>query len=256
MLLDYTIAFVGALLAGGINTLSGNGSAITLTILMEVIGLPPDVANGTNRLGILSNGLAATFGFHQKGRFEVTEGRRRDMYRIVGITTLGAVLGVYLSLITSNAVFRDIFRYLLIVMLGVILVKPKRWLVAPQGEPYVSLWLSVPLFFALGVYGGFIQMGMGVFFLAVMVLVAKYEIIQANVVKVLVVTIYTALAVAIFAWRGVISWEIGLLMAVGQMIGGYLTARFAATHPKAGLYAYRLLIVVIIAAIAKAFWPT
>ena len=255
MLLDYVIAFVGALLAGGINTLSGNGSAITLTILMEVIGLPPDVANGTNRLGILSNGMAATLGFHQKGRFDVTERRRRDMYRIIGITTLGAALGVYLSLITSNEVFRDIFRYLLIVMLGVTLVKPKRWLVAPEGETYVSLWVSVPLFFALGIYGGFIQMGMGVFFLAVMVLVAHYEIIQANVVKVVVVTIYTALAVSIFAWRGVISWEIGLLMAVGQMVGGYLTARIAATHPKAGLYAYRLLIVVIIAAIAKAFWP-
>ena len=255
MYLDYTIALTGALLAGAINTLSGNGSAITLTILMEVIGLPPDVANGTNRLGILSNGMAATTGFYQKGRFTVTEGRRRDMYRIVVITTLGAVLGIYLSLITSNAVYRDIFRYLLVVMLLVILVKPKRWLTVPETETYLSRWVSVPLFLALGIYGGFIQMGMGVFFLAVMVLAARYEIIQANVVKVLVVTIYTTLAVGIYAWRGVISWEIGLLMAVGQMVGGYLTARFATTHPRAGLYAYRLLIVVIVAAIAKAFWP-
>ncbi len=140
-------------------------------------------------------------------------------------------------------------------MLIVILVKPKRWLVVPEGKPPVSLFISVPLFFLLGIYGGFIQMGMGVFFLAIMVLITHYEIIQANVVKGLVVTIYTVLAVAIFAWQDLIDWRIGALMALGQLVGGYLTAHFAAAHPKAGLYAYRLLIVVIIGAIMKAFWP-
>ncbi|NJC27479.1 sulfite exporter TauE/SafE family protein [Neolewinella antarctica] len=253
--MTYLIAFLGAALAGAINTLSGNGSAITLTILMEVIGLPPDVANGTNRVGVLGNGFAASYGFYRNGRFEVTDGRRREMYQIVGITTVGAVLGVYLSLITSNAVYREIFRYLLIVMLGVILVKPKRWINVPEGEHFISRWLSVPLFFALGIYGGFIQMGMGVFFLAVMVLVARYDIIQGNVVKVVVVTIYTVLAVGIFAWRGLIDWPIGLLMAAGQMVGGYLTAAYASKHPKAGVYAYWLLVVVVLGAILKAFWP-
>ena len=71
----YLIAFVGALLAGAINTLSGNGSAITLTILMEVLGLPADVANGTNRVGVLGNGVAATLGFQRQGRFQVSAGR-------------------------------------------------------------------------------------------------------------------------------------------------------------------------------------
>ena len=237
-----------------INTLSGNGSAITLTILMEVLGLPADVANGTNRVGVLGNGIAATTGFYRNGRFSVTAGRRRGMYRIVVITTLGAILGVYLSLITSNEVYRSIFRYLLIVMLVVILVNPKRWLIETDQDHRLSLWVSTPLFFALGIYGGFIQMGMGVFFLAVMVLAARYDIIQGNVVKVVVVTIYTLLAVAIYAWRGLIDWPIGLLMAAGQMVGGYLTASYASNHPKAGVYAYRLLVVVIIAAIVKAFF--
>jgi uncharacterized membrane protein YfcA len=107
----------------------------------------------------------------------------------------------------------------------------------------------------MGIYGGFIQMGMGIFFLALMVLVAKYEIIQANVVKGIVVLVYTLIAVAIFAYRGLIDWEMGGLMAVGQTVGGYLTARYAAEHPRAGLYAYWVLVVAIIAAIAKAFYP-
>ncbi|MEM9528232.1 MAG: sulfite exporter TauE/SafE family protein [Bacteroidota bacterium] len=251
--MDYTIAFSGAILAGAINTMAGNGSAITLTILMELLGLPPDVANGTNRVGVLGNGAAAVMGFKKGGRLEMTPDRKQEMWRIAIITSLGAILGIYLSLIISNEAYRNVFRYLLIVMLVVVLVKPKRWLIADAKKPPLSLWLSIPLFFTIGVYGGFIQMGMGAFFLAIMVLVARYEIIQGNVVKAVSVTVYTIIAVAIFAWRDLISWEIGALMALGQMIGGYLTARFAAKHPKAGLYAYWLLIVVIIGAIWKAF---
>ncbi|MEO0732132.1 MAG: sulfite exporter TauE/SafE family protein [Bacteroidota bacterium] len=251
--MDYAIALIGAILAGGINTLAGNGSAITLTILMELLGLPADVANGTNRVGVMGNASASVYGFYRGGRFAQTEERRRDMIRIIVIATIGAVVGIYLSLTISNEAFRRVFRYLLVVMLVVVLVKPKRWLIADGERPHLPVWIAVPLFFAIGVYGGFIQMGMGVFFLAIMVLVARYDIIQGNVVKAAVVSVYTAIAVGIFAWRGLIAWEIGLLMALGQMIGGYLTARFAAAHPRAGEVAYWVLVVVIIGAIWKAF---
>lgn len=246
---------MGAFLAGCINTLSGNGSAITLTVLMELLGLPPDVANGTNRVGVAANSVAATLGFHKGKRYEQPLEKRQDAWRIVILVTLGAVFGIYLSLIISNAAFRQVFRYLLIFMLVVILVKPKRWLAVPDDSKKVPIWLAVPLYFALGVYGGFIQMGMGVFFLAVMVLVARYEIIQANAVKALAIVLYTFVAVGVFAWKGLIAWPVGLLMAVGQMTGGYLTAKYASTNPKAGIWAYRLLVVVVVAAILKAFWP-
>ncbi|WP_232830218.1 sulfite exporter TauE/SafE family protein [Lewinella sp. IMCC34191] len=255
MILEYTLALVGSLLAGGINTLSGNGSAITLTILMEVLGLPGTVANATNRVGIVTQSMAGTWAFHRAGRLKLSPVRQREMWTIVIVSTLGAIVGIWLSLVVDNATYRSIFRYLLFVMLLVVLVNPKRWLREAQAEKSLSLWIGIPAFFALGIYGGFIQMGMGIFFLALMVLVAKYEIIQANVVKGIVVLIYTSVAVLIFAWQGVIDWRFGLLMAVGQTVGGYLTARYAANHPKAGVWSYRLLVVVIVAAIAKAFWP-
>ncbi|WP_116126411.1 sulfite exporter TauE/SafE family protein [Lewinella sp. IMCC34183] len=254
-MVDYLIALVGSLLAGGINTLSGNGSAITLTILMEVLGLPATVANATNRVGIVTQSLAGTWAFKQAGRLDLSASRSREMWTIVGITTAGALLGIWLSLVVDNATYRSIFRYLLVVMLLVVLVNPKRWLIGTADERPLSYWILVPAFFALGIYGGFIQMGMGIFFLALTVLVARYEIIQANVVKGIVVLIYTGIAVAIYAYRGLIDWELGLLMAVGQTAGGYLTARYAARSPSAGIWAYRLLILVIVGAIAKAFWP-
>ena len=101
----FLIAFLGALLAGSINTLSGNGSAITLTILMELLGLPADVANGTNRVGVLANSVGAGYAFNKAGRFKQTAEMNRQMWRIMIITTIGAIVGIYLSLIISNAAY-------------------------------------------------------------------------------------------------------------------------------------------------------
>lgn len=249
-MLIYLIAVLGAFLAGCINTLAGNGSAITLTILMELLGLPPDVANGTNRIGVIAQSMAGTYAFEREGRLKPNLN-----WRVIGLVSLGALLGMYLSVVISPEGYRRVFRYLLVFMLVVILVKPKRWLVSNPNRKSISPWLAIPMLFALGIYGGFIQMGMGVFFLAILVLINGYDIINANVLKGVTVAVYTIFAVLFFAYKGLIDWQFGALMAVGQLTGGFLTATYASRYPQANLWAYRLLVVVIIGAIARAFWP-
>ncbi|MEZ4987853.1 MAG: sulfite exporter TauE/SafE family protein [Saprospiraceae bacterium] len=244
----YLIALVGAFVAGVINTLAGNGSAITLTILTELLGLPGNVANATNRVGIAMQSAAGTWGFYQKGRLDL---RQSGPYIL--LTSIGALAGIYAAVHVSNEGFMAVFRVLLVLMLFVILVKPKRWLRESSDVRSLPLWVSVPVFLALGFYGGFIQMGMGIFFLAAMVLVAHYNLTDSNAVKGVVVAVYTITAVVIFAWQGMIDWKIGLLMGVGQMAGGYLTARYAATDPRANAWAYRLLVAVVILAILRTF---
>ena len=245
----YLIALIGSFIAGGVNTLAGNGSAITLTILTEVLGLPPNMANGTNRVGILTQSAVASYVFWKNDKLQLTD--RSRFY--LGWTTLGAVFGIYVATIVSNESFATVFRYLLVLLLIVVLVKPKRWLREQVGAALLPAWLMALLFLALGFYAGFIQMGMGVFFLAVTVLLARYPIIEANALKIAVVGIATVLAVAGFAWRGLIDWEFGALMAVGQTTGAWVTARFASRHPQAGLWAYRVLIFVVIWAVLQVF---
>ncbi len=93
--MDYAIAFTGALLAGAVNTLSGNGSAITLTILMELLGLPADVANGTNRVGVLANGIGGTVAFGRAGRFsDQSAAKKKEMWQVVVITCIGGMVGI------------------------------------------------------------------------------------------------------------------------------------------------------------------
>jgi len=244
----YLIAIFGGLIAGCINTLAGNGSAIILTILTEVSGLPGNVANGTNRLGVFSQSAAASFAFYKNGKI----GWERSRLYVI-LTTIGAIAGVLVAIWVSNEQFMQVFKYLMVVMLLVVLVKPKRWLREVTVVSKPNLAIVVPIFLALGFYGGFIQMGMGIIFLAVMVLGAKWSLIDSNVIKSLIVAIYTVVVIAIFQWKGLIDWKLGGIIAIGQMTGGWLTANFASKNPQANVWAHRLLVIMVIVAILRLF---
>lgn len=248
MAFEYTIAFLGAFIAGGINTLAGNGSVITLSILTELIGLPGNLANGTNRIGVLFNGLGGTLGF-LKGRKLQIHGGRKMIIPVV----IGALAGVYIATIVSNEQFIRVFRILMIAMFVVLLAKPERWLIGSKGEKELPYLIVLPLLLILGFYGGFIQMGMGIFYLAILVLGMNYPLVEANAIKIIAVAIYTLLVVAIFQWKGLVDWKIGLLMGAGQFAGGWLTAHYAVRSQKANLWAFRLLVFVILLSLVSLF---
>ncbi len=245
---QYIIAIIGGFLAGAINTLAGNGSTITLTILTEIMGLPGNLANGTNRIGIFTQSAASTWVFWRGGKLDW-----RRSWAFVVFSSIGAIVGALVAVFISSDRFETIFQYLMVFMLFVLLFKPERWLRNTDVDRPLSLWAIIPLCLALGFYGGFIQMGMGIFFLAVMVLAARYSLTESNAVKSAMVAIYTFLAILIFQWQGFIDWKIGFIMAIGQTLGGYLTALYAARSVQANIWAHRLLIAVVILSIIKMF---
>ncbi len=244
----YLIAIVGGAVAGSINTLAGNGSAITLTILTEVLGLPGNLANGTNRVGVLTQATAGTWAFYKYGKLDLNRGRLN-----VVLTCLGAMLGVIVAVQVSNEQFMFVFRYLMLAMLIVLLVKPARWLKETDTSKEVSHWIAVPMYLALGFYGGFIQMGMGIFYLAAMVLVARYSIVEGNALKSFVVAVYTIFVLIIFQIKGLVAWDIGAILAVGQTAGGWYTAKFASQSKRANMVAYWLLVVIVVIASLRLF---
>lgn len=242
------IAIIGGFIAGVINTFAGNGSAITLSILTEVLGLPGNVANGTNRVGALLQSSTSTYVFYKNGKLNLKESKS-----IIILTVIGAFIGVAVAINIPNTQFEIIFKYLMLAMLVVILVNPKRWMRESDKLYKMPLVMQVPIFLALGFYGGFIQMGMGIFYLAALVLIAKYDLIKANAVKIFVVFAYTGVVLALFHWRGLVDWKYGTIIAFGQATGGYFAAQIASTSPKANIWAYRILVIVVIAVVSRLF---
>lgn len=242
------IAIAGGFLAGVINTLAGNGSAITLSILTEVMGLPGNVANGTNRIGIAFQTFISSYTFHKGGVL-----RMEKQWRPIAWVTAGAMLGIGTAVYVSSDQFMFVFKYLVLLMFLLLLIHPRRWIaVEPEGKSWPKPILYGGLLL-LGFYGGFIQMGMGLFFLAIAVLGARYTLLQANALKVMVVALYTLFAIAIFAWQGRVDWTIGLTLGVGQLFGGWITTRYAVQYPAINKVAYALLLVAVGLAILSLF---
>ncbi len=244
---EIILVLLGGFLAGIVNTFAGNGSAITLGILTEAVGLAPNIANGTNRIGVLFQSITGILKFKQKGFFNVGKSNL-----LITVTILGAFLGVYLAVNISNEHFKTVYKYMMLFILIVILIKPSRW-IRPTSE-VTSLPIYIyPLSFLLGVYAGFIQMGMGVLFLAILVLLAKYDMMSANSIKLVVVALFTVLIIPIFHFNGLVDWKVGSLMAAGQILGAATAVNFAAKWENANLWSYRLLVVVVILVVLRIF---
>lgn len=237
----YFIASFGGIVAGFLTTLAGLGSAITLYILMYIIGLPPNMANATNRVGILAMAMTALPTFRQKGHLNL----RRTWPILICLIT-GAMIGVLLALRIDNDQFRQVFKYLFIFLCMITLINPKKWLRATSEIRKLNWWWLIPIFLLLGIYAGFIQMGSGIVILVLLVLGLKMSLLDANGIKLASVFIYTLLVIGVFASQGYIHWGIALALGIGEAAGAALAARFATSHPNATLYMHRVLIFVVI----------
>jgi uncharacterized membrane protein YfcA len=244
----YFLSVIGGFVAGIMNALAGFGSAVTLGIMIEFIGLPANVANGTNRINMLGQTSLSTLAYFRKGKLDL-----KKCYPIIIATFIGAMFGVYLAVIISNEAFKAFYKYLLLLMFLVILINPKRWIRETDDDFHLSKWIAIPLFLVLGVLGGFIQMGFGLFALFILVLLSRYNLIEANAIKVAIIAIYTLVILVIFHIQGLVDWKIGLLFAVGQGAGGYLAAHMASVYKKADVWVYRLLIVIVALILIRSF---
>ncbi len=207
--------------AGFINTLAGSGSLVTLPMLI-LLGLPATVANGTNRVGILVQGLVSVATFRSRGALEFG-----GSLRLVVPAVLGAAVGAELAVDLNEALLRRLIGVLMLVMLAVVLARPTRFLAAHRRESGVSIWIEAPLFFLIGAYGGFIQAGVGIFLLAGLVLGAGYDLVGANAVKNLIVLVFTIAALVVFVVNDEVRWLLGGLLAVGNGLGAWAGAHLA-----------------------------
>ena len=236
----YPSVIAAGFLAGFINTLAGSGSLISLPMLIFA-GLPANVANGTNRVAILLQNIVAVRGYRARGKFIWREGLAFALPAAVG-----AVVGARIAVDLPEALMRRAIGAIMLLMLLVLLVNPKRWIQGREGEtPRTVGPLEVVIFFLIGIYGGFIQAGVGIFLLAGLVLVAGYDIVRANAIKVFIVLFFTVPALAIFLLNHQVSWGWGLLLAAGNMSGAWVGTRFA-TRPGAGVWVHRLLVLVVL----------
>lgn len=245
---QYILIIVAGLVAGFINTLAGSGSLLTLPLLM-FIGLPPTVANGTNRIAIMLQSLVGSMGFRKQGALNLKAGL------LLGIpSVLGSIAGALIALAINAKAMERAVGALLIIMFFVVLFKPEVWLKGRrEKELSGSLWLNFLIFFFIGVYGGFVQAGVGFFLLGGLVLGAGLDLVKANAIKNFLVFLYTPFALAVYMIGNQVDYKAGLILSVGSMAGAWLGTKSAVSWGPV-FVRYVLLVAVLISAVQLLFF--
>jgi len=245
---EIIISLIGGFCAGILNALAGFGSIITLAIYMDVLGIPGHLANATNRVNVLASSTVSAATFYKNGKLDISGGK----WIIVSVF-LGAMVGVYMATQIDAAGFKQAFKYLLVPILFFLLLNPKRFITPDPDRAISSPWITMPLYFLIGIYAGFIQAGFGVLFLMIAVMLSKYDLIFGNGLKIIIVAIYGFVIVLIFQYNGMIIWKAGVALSIGQALGGYLASRNMARMKGANKYAYWILIIIVVGVIIKNF---
>ncbi|MBN2519423.1 MAG: sulfite exporter TauE/SafE family protein, partial [Bacteroidales bacterium] len=170
----YFLVIGGGIVAGFINTLAGSGSLLTLPILM-FLGLPANIANGTNRIAILMQSIVSVTSFKQQKVLDLKQGLWLSIPVVIG-----SLVGAKIAVDINEKLMYNCVAGLLIFMFFVILYKPERWIKGKAGniETKPSV-IQIIIFFLIGLYGGFIQAGVGIFLLAGLVFTVGTDLVKS-----------------------------------------------------------------------------
>lgn len=222
---------VAGVIGGFINTLAGGGSMLTLPALM-MLGMPADVANATNRVGVLMQSLTGVRGFDREGRLDAGA-----IMPVLIPTLAGSLVGALAASFLPVWVLKPTLLAAMVGMALVMLVFPSV-VAPPEGTRANTLGerplAALGLFFA-GAYGGFVQAGVGFLLIAALAGGLRYDLVRSNALKLVCTAAFSVVALVVFVIRDQVLWIPGIILAVGTVVGAMLSVRFAISVPQTTL---------------------
>ena len=247
--MDYPVLYLILLVASGVvagfvNTIAGGGSIFTLPALM-LLGMPADVANGTNRIGVVMQSLAAVRGFNQHDKLD-----KSAMLPILAPTVVGALIGSLVASVIPVDILKPILLSTMIAMTLLIVLKPSTFPTENEAvfkvneKPSSIVWL-----FLSGLYGGFVQAGVGFILLTALAGCLRYDLLRANALKMLCTLVFSAVALTVFIIQGQVQWLPGLIVGASTIVGVHFSVKFAISAKQATLK-WILLVMAILVCLA------
>jgi len=214
--------------AGFLNTVAGGGSMLTLPVLM-LLGLPADIANGTNRLSVVSQALTGVTGFYRAGKLD-----RGHVAPVLAPTILGSALGAYAASSTPEHILEYTLLGTMMSMALLLALRPGA-VTAPEGSTPRAIGRTPSALaglFVAGVYAGFVQAGVGFLLLSVLGGLLRFDLLRANALKLVCALVFGVVALSVFALANQVAWLEASLLAAYTVIGSLLGVRFAVRVPR------------------------
>lgn len=209
------------ILVGVINTFAGGGAALTIAVF-TALGMPVNIANGTNRIPVLFQCLTMSATFHKQGYLDYKTGLKLSIPTVVG-----AIVGAQFASVVSNSLLTILLAIILIILLIVLLFNPEKAMRTSALAPRQPRATDFFLFLLIGLYGGCFHIGVGYFILAVVIMGMGYNLLEANALKGFIVLMYIPFSLTIFFIHGQVEVMYGVVHGIGNIIGSYVAARYA-----------------------------
>jgi uncharacterized membrane protein YfcA len=221
-----TLVLMGlaAVCAGWVDAVVGGGGLIQLPALL--LGFPqvsPVQILATNKLSSICGTSVSAVTYYRRVK--------PDLKTAIPLALLafgGSLIGALLASQIPRAAFSPI---ILLVLIGVgtyTLLQPRLGRETDlrfSGHRHVLAATGVG--FAVGIYDGALGPGTGSFLVFALVGLLGYAFLEASA-KAKIANVATNLAaLAVFIPTAAVMWRVGLLMGLGNLIGGYLGARTA-----------------------------
>ena len=233
-------AFAVTFFAGVINVMAGGGSLFVLPFLIDGLGINHLVANCTNRVAILAQCSTASYEFRRRG---VDWPKPTGKWILLSMG--GAIIGAVLTLYIDKASFMRLLGVVMIIAAGFTILPMSKTGAKAKNKKYL---LPICMFF-IGIYGGLIQAGTGLLMLTIYQSLYSRDLIQANAVKVLLVSAYTCIVLVIFIYQGLVDWHLAGILIVGNVLGSFVGSHLAIT--KGSSFLRKVLVLALIAMAIK-----
>lgn len=215
----YPVLTAVALLTGFIDAIAGGGGLIMMPALL-VSGVPPIMALGTNKLQSMCGTFVAMTNYGRKGLIEW----RRNLLTAL-LVFAGACAGALLVQHVETKTLALVIPLLLLANAVYIILSPR--MTDEDAHHRVSSRGYAPVGGGIGFYDGFFGPGTGSFFTSTLVALRGYGLTKATALTKFLNWTSNVASVLLFALGGKIFWLLGLSMAAGAMLGGWLGSHTA-----------------------------
>ena len=225
--MEWIVVSLASLLAGFVDAIVGGGGLILTPALFAVFPTThPATLFGTNKSASIWGTAAATWQFSRRVQI-----RWSTMLPAAAVGFAASFGGAWLVTIVAPDFLRKLLPGILLAVLVYTLAKKDLGRThAPRHTQARETALACAIGAVIGWYDGFFGPGTGSFFIFLFVRLLGYDFLNASASAKLLNVATNLSALALFAMKGHVWWQIGLVMAVANVIGSLIGTRLALKH--------------------------
>lgn len=213
------IFFIG-IASGFIGSMVGGGGLISIPFLI-FLGLPPQTAIATDRMGVVGLSLGAIPKFWREKKI-----LWKYIPLFVVISLMGAYIGANILLSIDQKILSRLVGIIILTALPLMFLKSDMGIKSIKETKNKKL-VGYLIYFLIMIYAGFFGGGAGALVFYTLMFFFGFTVIEASATGIVPWLPLSLLSLFIFAIHGIVDYRNGIVLFIGMSLGGYLGASTA-----------------------------